>query len=68
MEHGTIGHFLVYHILPVALLFGGFLGLLALLMYFHKSKKRNQKGGKKKPEKIQFAWEAKSTKRRRRKK
>ena len=68
MEHGQIGHFLIYHILPVALLFGGFFGLLGLLMYFHKSKKRNQKFGKKKTGKIQFPWEMKSAKHRRRKK
>ena len=68
MEHGTIGHFLVYHILPVVLIYGGMLALVGLLIYFHKSKKRNQKEIKKKQEKIQFAWEAKSTKQRRRKK
>ncbi len=68
MEHGQIGHFLIYHILPVALLFGGFFGLFALLMYFHKSKKRNQKEGKKRPEKILFPFEANPAKRRRRRK
>lgn len=68
MEQGKLGHFLIYHILPVALLFGGFFGLLGLLMYFHKSKKRNQKQGREKPEKIQFPFEANPAKRRRRRK
>lgn len=42
MQHGQLGHFLVYHLLPVVLIYGGMLGLIALLTYLHKSKKRNQ--------------------------
>lgn len=68
MEHRTLGHFLVYHILPVVLLYGGMLGFIGLLIYFYNKKKRKQKRGEKKPEKMQFAFEAKSARRKRRKK
>jgi hypothetical protein len=46
----------------------GLIALFRLLIYLHKSKKRNQKFGKKKTGKIQFPWEMKSAKHRRRKK
>lgn len=48
MEHGQVGHFLVYHILPVIIIYGGMLGLIGLLIYFHKSKKRGRKESRKK--------------------
>jgi hypothetical protein len=68
MKHGQLGHFLLYHLLPILLIYGGMLGLVGFLTYLHKSKKRKEKEGKKKPDKTQLLWQARPAKRRRRKK
>jgi hypothetical protein len=68
MEHGQLGHFLLYHLLPILLIYGGMLVLVGLLTYLHKSKKRREKEGKKKPDKTQLLRQAQPAKRRRRKK
>ncbi len=40
MEHGQLGHFLVYHLLPVLLIYGAMLALVGVLLYFYKKKER----------------------------
>jgi heme/copper-type cytochrome/quinol oxidase subunit 2 len=67
MKHGQLGHFLVYHVLPVVLIYGGLLALLWLLAYFHKKKKGKSKQTEQKLGKMEILWETKPTKRRRKK-
>lgn len=66
MKYEQIQHALFYHVIPFVLFIAVVICLFRLLLYFHKSKKRNQKFGKKKQGKTQFPWEMKSAKQRRR--
>jgi uncharacterized membrane protein len=59
-----VGHFLVYHLLPVILIVAGLHCIVLLLVYFHKKKKNKLKKDAKKTEKHQILWKTKSIKRR----
>lgn len=66
MKYEQIEHALFYHVVPFILFVAVVFCLFRLLLYFHKSKQRNQKPGKKKPGKIEFPPEMKSAKQRQR--
>jgi hypothetical protein len=67
MEHGQLGHFLVYHLLPVLLIYGAMLALVGVLLYFYKKKKGGSKQSENKPEKFEILWAVKTRKKRRKK-
>lgn len=66
MEHGQLGHFLIYHLLPILLIYGGLLGLVGLLTYSYKIKKKKPKPVEKK--RVEILWNMQPTKQQRKKK
>ena len=65
MKHGQLGHFLIYHLLPILLGYGALLALIGLLLYFYKRKKGRAEQDEKKPDVNEMPPLTKSRKKRR---